>query len=209
MSSSVDLVVLIFMAHQDYVSRGRPKKKKSKKTNKKQLNVKTKLFGLLTVLVIAAFVYFLWIIKHKQPIVVVPKPVATQTKPAKHTKPVQQSTKKTSKGSTKKLPELADEKWSYPKELAEKKVKQSQYEVTDKGPWKMQCASFKSDAQAQTLKAKIAFLGIESQVVRSQGENGTWYKVVLGPYQRKRTAEKDKHKLRKNGVLTCQIWLWR
>jgi len=191
------LVVLKFlMAHQDYVSRGRPKKKKTKQNKKQGLSLKTKLLGLLTIGLIIAFVYFLWVIKNNQPI-----------KQNVNTAPVK--TSKANKRKENKLPELPKEKWSYRKELAKKQVEQSNYEVTDKGPWKMQCASFKRDVQAQALKAKIAFLGIESQVVRSQGKNGTWYKVVLGPYQRKRRAEKEKHKLRKNGVLTCQIWLWR
>ena len=180
------------MAHQDYVSRSRPKNKKSKKAQQRAISFKTKLFGLVTLIVVGAFGYFLWSIKDNKVV-----------------KPPQNTIKKTAVIKTKKLPDLPKEKWSYRKELAQKEVEQSTYEVTDKGPWKMQCASFKSDAQAQVLKAKIAFLGIESQVVKSQGKKGVWYKVVLGPYQRKRNAEKDKHKLRKNDILTCQIWLWR
>ena len=53
----------------------------------------------------------------------------------------------------------------------------------------------------------MAFLGIESQIEHTKGS--TWYKVVLGPYERKRLAEKDKHKLKNNKVNNCQIWLWR
>ncbi len=180
------------MAHQDYVSRARPKKKRSHKTQPSGVPFKTKLFGFVTFAVVAGFAYFLWSIKDNKPI-----------------EPPKTITKKQAVVKKKTLPEPPKEKWSYRKELAQKEVEQSTYEVTDKGPWKMQCASFKSDAQAQALKAKIAFLGIESQVVKSQGKNGTWFKVILGPYQRKRSAEKDKHKLRKNDILTCQIWLWR
>ncbi len=182
------------MAHQDYVSRARPTRKKSKKAQRQSISFKTKFFGLITLITLAAFAYFLWSIKDNKPL------------PLEQAKPI---SKKVTDSKKQTLPELPQEKWSYRKELAQKEVEQSNYEVTDQGPWKMQCASFRSDAQAQALKAKIAFLGIESQVVKSQGKNGVWYKVVLGPYQRKRNAEKDKHKLRKNDVLTCQIWLWR
>ena len=73
----------------------------------------------------------------------------------------------------------------------------------------MQCGSFKTQKQAETLKARIAFSGLEAQVKSVSGKNGTWHKVYLGPYPRKRLAEKDKHKLKRNNINYCQIWLWR
>jgi cell division protein FtsN len=185
------------MANQDYVAKPRPKKKRAKKTvNKKApiavgMNLKNKVITLLTLIAIMGFAYFLWSIKDQQAV------------------PAKPIVKKSTIKKAVVLPEMPKEKWSYQKDLADKKVEQGQYEVIDKGPYKMQCASFKSNEQAQTLKAKIAFLGIESKVVKSEGKKGTWYKVVLGPYKRKRSAEKDKHKLKRNKINYCQIWLWR
>ena len=95
------------------------------------------------------------------------------------------------------------------KDLKNKQVEEGHYEVEEKGPYQMQCGSFRTLNQAETLKAKIAFVGIESQVRKTTGKNGTWYKVVLGPYSRKRAAEADKHRLKSNNINYCQIWLWQ
>lgn len=186
------------MAHQDYVSRSRSSTKNKKNNPYKKddhstsVNFKTKFIAGITFIALIGFGYFLWSIKDNQP-----------------TSDVIQLIEPINKTNKVKLPEPPKEKWSYQKGLADKEVEQGQYEVIDKGPWKMQCASFKSNVQAQELKAKIAFLGIESKVDKSQGKNGVWYKVILGPYKRKRNAEKDRHKLKRNKVNYCQIWLWR
>jgi len=186
------------MAHQDYVSRPRNSNKNKKNNPYKKgeqpttINFKTKVIAVITFSTLIGFGYFLWSIKDNQPL-----PIETQ--------PI----KPNNKTSEAKLPEPPKEKWSYRKDLADKEVEQGEYKVVDRGPWKMQCASFKSNDQAQALKAKIAFLGIESQVAKSEGANGVWYKVILGPYKRKRSAEKDRHKLKRNKVNYCQIWLWR
>jgi cell division protein FtsN len=186
------------MAHQDYVSRPRNSNKNKKNNPYKKgehsttINFKTKVIAVITFSALIGFGYFLWSIKDNQP-----SPIETQ------------QIEQINKTSEAKLPEPPKEKWSYRKDLADKEVEQGEYEVVDRGPWKMQCASFKSNDQAQALKAKIAFLGIESKVIKSQGKNGVWYKVILGPYKRKRSAEKDRHKLKRNKVNYCQIWLWR
>lgn len=106
-------------------------------------------------------------------------------------------------------PPPADEEWEFIEELENKSVNVETEELEDKGPFKMQCASFRSETDAQKLKAKIAFAGFESQVSRSEGTSGTWYKVVLGPFDRKRDAEKTRHILKRNDIRGCQIWLWR
>ena len=62
--------------------------------------------------------------------------------------------------------------------------------------------------QAQTLKAKIAFAGLVAEVKKTQGSNGIWYKVRLGPYETKRLAESDKNKLKRIKIMGCGIWLW-
>ncbi|MCT7654773.1 SPOR domain-containing protein [Oceanimonas sp. NS1] len=59
----------------------------------------------------------------------------------------------------------------------------------------MQCGSFRSSAQAEQLKARIAFQGLASEVKRSEGSNGIWYRVVMGPYDSKRKADQEKHKM--------------
>ncbi|MFT5758003.1 MAG: cell division protein FtsN [Alteromonadaceae bacterium] len=185
------------MAHQDYVSRAQNKKKQPYKN--KQVDIpqkrpfKLKLIGVFTLISVSAFGYFLWSIKDNQPL-----PIESSV-----VKSISPSTKATT------LPTPPKEKWAYRKELTEKKVEVGEYEVKNKGPYKMQCGSFRTRKQAEVLKANIAFSGFSSQIGESKGKNGTHYKVFLGPYSKKRQAEKDKHKLRKNNINFCEIWGWK
>jgi cell division protein FtsN len=196
------------MPNQDYISRS-PKKNKAKKksTTQKKTNanvkptlpLKSKLIILLTFLLIAGFSYGLWSLKTAP---------STKVPLSEITKPIKNSSTTTEK-KTDSLPKPPKEKWSYVKDLEEKEVEVGQYEVKDKGPYKMQCGSFKTQKQAEILKAKIAFSGLESTVQKAQGTNGTWYKVILGPYPNKRLAEKNKNNLKRNNINHCIILFWR
>ncbi len=106
-------------------------------------------------------------------------------------------------------PPPENEEWQFIDELKNKKVEVETEDLEDKGPFKMQCASFKNLDDAETLKARIAFAGFESQISTVNGQNGLWHKVVLGPFERKREAEKTRHILRRNEIRGCEIWLWR
>ena len=190
------------MANQDYVSRTPTKKKKNtgngKKTakNTSAMPLKAKLISFLLVVLIGAFSYGLWSLK---------------TDPSTKTpliEPVKTLKGKTSTTAT-ELPKPPKEKWSYVKDLETKEIEVGEYKVEEKGPYKMQCGSFKTQRQAETLKARIAFSGLEAQVKSVTSKSGTWHKVFLGPYPRKRLAEKDKHKLKRSNINYCQIWLWR
>ena len=96
------------------------------------------------------------------------------------------------------LPELPEEEWEYIKTLPgyEVEVEVREQEKSDKR-YLMQCASFRTRAQAEEMKAKIAFQGLEALIRHSTGSNGDWFRVILGPYESKRDAEKAKHSLRK------------
>ncbi len=114
------------------------------------------------------------------------------------------------KKAQKKLPPPpTDEEWEFIDELENKNVEVETEELEERGPYKMQCASFRNKADAERMKAQIAFAGFESQVRESQGTSGLWHKVILGPFERKRDAEKTRHILRRNDIRGCQIWPWR
>ncbi|KGJ91115.1 SPOR domain-containing protein [Colwellia psychrerythraea] len=191
------------MANQDYVSRAPVKKKKNTRNGKKPtkntntMPLKAKLISVLLVFLIAGFSYGLWSLKTdpdtKTPLVV----------------PVETAKDKKAANKANELPKPPKEKWTYVKDLASKEIEVGKYEVKEKGPYKMQCGSFRTQKQAETLKARIAFAGLEAQVKSVAGKNGTWTKVFLGPYPRKRLAEKDKHMLKRNNINGCQIWLWQ
>lgn len=186
------------MSNQDYISRTPSKKKKNSPYKKKAAEpkpavpAKAKIVGALVILLIAAFAYGLWFLK-------------TST----ITKIPNQTQKQVAIKKEQHLPEPPKEKWTYVENLKTKEIEVGQYEVKQNGPYKMQCGSFKKRVQAESLKARIAFAGIESQIQTAQGKSSTWYKVVLGPYARKRVAEENKHKLRNNKINGCQIWLWK
>lgn len=182
------------MTHQDYVSRSRAPKNKNNPYKKQEpeqpmVSAKFKLLSLFTVIAIAGFGYFLWSIKDIEPDTI----GETQRQP-------------TSKET--ELPKPPEEKWRYIEELKSKEVEVGEYQVEQKGPWKMQCGSFRTKTQAEKMKATIAFAGLSSQISATNGSNGIWHKVFLGPYDKKRDAEKDKRKLGSNNITTCQIWLW-
>ncbi|MGB5444883.1 MAG: SPOR domain-containing protein [Psychromonas sp.] len=104
------------------------------------------------------------------------------------------------------LPEMPEPKWDYENKLKTKIVQvdiPEETAVTE--PYQMQCGSFRRQGDAESLKVRIAFQGLNSEVRKT----GNWYRVILGPYERKRTAEKDRHKLQRAKVNDCQIWFWR
>lgn len=186
------------MSNHDYISRKPPKKKNNNPYKGKSAqpaptsSFKVKLAGVLILILVGAFAYGLWFLKTDK---ATKDPIPTNST--------------TTVEKEKELPKPPKEKWTYVENLKTKEIEVGKYEVKESGPYKMQCGSFRTLAQAESLKASMAFVGIESTIQIAQGKNNTWYKVVLGPYTRKREAEQDKHKLRNNKINGCQIWLWK
>ncbi|WP_335992607.1 SPOR domain-containing protein [Pseudoalteromonas sp. CH_XMU1449-3] len=174
------------MAQHDYIN-----KKPANRNNKKQAPAK-KPFPIILVLIalilVGGFGYGLWYIKHNAD----PELVEQQANPTKKEEVVIPPPK---------TPEFI-------KEIKEHEVQVEVKEIEQKGPYVMQCGSFRTLEQAQTLKAKIAFAGLVAEVKKTQGSNGVWYKVRLGPYDTKRLAESDKNKLKRIKIMGCGIWLW-
>ena len=192
------------MPNHDYISRTPAKKKKNSRAKKKTANqapaftTKNKAIAVLVLILLVAFGYGLWSLKHspetKNPI------VTTSADKASTTKTVEKP---------KSLPKPPKEKWTYVKDLENKEVEVGEYEVQQGGPYKLQCGSFRTTQRAEVQKANIAFAGLEAQVRQTTGSNGTWYKVVLGPFEKKREAEKNKNKLKRNKISSCRILLWK
>jgi len=186
------------MSNQDYIARKPAKKTKSNPYTKNtpppapKLTVKNMLVSFIIIVLITTFAFSLWLLKTS--------PTTKEPNQAVTTAPVKKETH---------LPKPPKEKWTYVENLKVKEIEVGQYEVTQKGPYQLQCGSFKTTGRAETLKATIAFVGLEAAIKKSIGSNGTWYKVILGPYARKRLAEQDKHKLRNNSVNRCQVLLWK
>ncbi|NQD36128.1 hypothetical protein HPT27_03765 [Permianibacter sp. IMCC34836] len=74
-------------------------------------------------------------------------------------------------------------------------------------PIVMGCAAFSGQDKAETMKAQIAFAGLQADVKPVTNQAGArLYRVQLGPYANKRDAESDKRKLEEAGINTCKIW---
>lgn len=154
------------------------------------------MLSLVTLGLVGGFGYFLWSINDSADKV--------ETQPE-----VQAAKPKVVKKDPNALPPKPKEEWTYQEELENKQVEVDIPEnTTPTRPYQMQCGSFRQESQANEMKAVIAFQGLEAQVRKVSGSNGTWYKVVLGPYERKRLAEKHRHILQRGGLNGCQIWFW-
>ena len=174
------------MAQHDYIN-----KKPTGRNSKKNVPAKKPfpiILVLIAILLVAGFIYGLWFVKSNAD----PKLVEKQANPA---------TEKQVEVIVPRTPEFIQEIRNHEIQVEVKKIEQ-------KGPYVMQCGSFRTHAQAETLKANIAFAGLISQIKEAEGNNGIWYKVRLGPYKTKRQAESDKNKLKRVNIVGCGIWNW-
>ena len=199
------------MAQKDYVARSQKKRKPPVRKKAKHNVAWFKV--VLAIAVVAAFVAGLWYLKDmdvddsKATDTVVESAGATtsenETVSNTHTNANTDSDEKET------LPEMGEEEWEFIEGLPEYSVEVEVGEMpgADKR-YLMQCGSFRERTQAEELKAKIAFQGYESEVRRTVGKNGVWFRVILGPIQPKRKAERIRHDLRGGGVNRCVVWEW-
>ncbi|MFC4700501.1 SPOR domain-containing protein [Glaciecola siphonariae] len=105
------------------------------------------------------------------------------------------------------LPTLGEEEWAFIDALPEYSVEVDiPDEVASDRKYIMQCGSFRTTERAEELRAKLALQGFEAQMLQSDGQNGRWYRVVMGPYERKRAAERDRHQVRRANINNCKIY---
>jgi len=117
-------------------------------------------------------------------------------------------TKKPPAVVSKPLPKAPTESWSYEK-LDQKQIEiELPQQQQAQRPYRLQCGSFRTLGQAESLKAKIAFQGYVSFIKQAQGKKSTWYQVYLGPFERKRLAEAARHKMQRAGMNYCKIFYW-
>lgn len=185
----------------DYAKRGAPKKRKpaargatrkpATRKGAKSNSVPIRAL-LVTLVVIALFVSFLWFLKKGD----TPEPLADE------------QTETVSAPALEPLPEISAERWQYIEELESQQIEVEVPEIAESRRRLMQCASFRSHAEADALRARIAMAGFESQVRETTGSNGRWFRVILGPFENLRAAQRTNNQLQRTGIYGCQIWLW-
>lgn len=84
-------------------------------------------------------------------------------------------------------------------------------EPAESGPvhqYVLQAGSYKSERDAESMKARLALAGFESVVQRVEIRfKGTHYRVRLGPYQSRRKLQLHKKQLARQGINTLAIRL--
>ena len=65
--------------------------------------------------------------------------------------------------------------------------------------WMVQCGSFKTLEPAESVRAQLAFAGIESRIASSGG----WNRITLGPYSTRAAADKMLQRLKDAGASGC------
>ena len=210
------------MAQKDYVARGQ---KSKKKPAKKTVNKQTKPWLKMTTsfVLLCAFAYGLFVLKEQrepsssEPFFAISEPPQSQaeenTQDATSALDValvdSTDTQNTKQHSQNKepLPVLEEEEWAFIDALPAYSVEVDLPEVEATNyTYIMQCGSFRTQDRAQELRAHIALQGFESEMIVNQNATGQWHRVVLGPFDRKREAERQRHQLRRIDINTCKIY---
>ncbi|GGB62922.1 cell division protein FtsN [Shewanella inventionis] len=200
---------------RDYANRkpntSKPRKSRAPQRKKAPTGGFPYLPVFVVLALVAGFGYFLWSINGSSETQVTEPVQQPKKKTVKAEAEPKAEVKKVAKPDPNELPPMPQEEWTYLEELENKEVEIDlpATGVVSSGIYQMQCGSFRQESQANEMKARIAFQGMEAQVRRSEGANGIWYRVVLGPFPSKREAETNRHKMQKAGINTCQIWLWQ
>ncbi len=126
----------------------------------------------------------------------------------KTTKPVQTKAVKKTEKPVDKDQEIP--LYDLHEDLTNKEVIISQEDLTlpdnvNKYTYSMPCGSFRENYRAEELKAQIAMTGNNSTISAVKYKQETWYRVVLGPFNKKRTAESIRHRLQDNNINGCII----
>ncbi|MFT5226071.1 MAG: cell division protein FtsN [Polaribacter sp.] len=64
----------------------------------------------------------------------------------------------------------------------------------------LQAGSFQSESDADSLKAQLAFLGLEAKVNLANVNGSAWHRVVLGPFASNSEISRAKNLLIENGM---------
>ncbi len=172
------------MPQRDYVKAAKPQPRNRKKTAAKR--PMPWVLIAIVVLLLSVFVGFLWHISHR--------PEAEQ---------IQQTAEQTAvtKPQDELPPKPEKEPYTYITELENKEIIVEKQELAAKDPVSVYCGAFVEQQRAEELKAKIAFHGLNANIKHSSGK----YRVILGPYTSKRTAQNDKNKLLRAKVADCYV----
>lgn len=185
---------------KDYAKRKRTKKKTNTRTTRSNSKKPiSPIIVFLSGILLTLFAVFLWAIIKKPEVIkeIVEKKETEAT--------AEKSRSETPKNTQKESQKEPATEFTYHEALTNKEVDVviTKPKTTDSDKtYIMQCGAFKRIDDAEKMKAELAFIGFQANILTKGG----WHRVRLGPYKSKRTAESDRHKLQDNKYLNCQIW---
>jgi len=123
-----------------------------------------------------------------------------KTEPAPEKKPVAKPADKTPETGQIKNKETVKDK------TAAKEKEKAKPQTADTTRFSLQAGSFKSQAEAERRKAKVALQGLPARVQQVTVKEGqVWYRVIVGPFKGKETSEKAQGSLRGDGIDSLMV----
>ena len=161
---------------------------------------------LLVVVLIALFAAFLMSLKDSAP---EPPARSTVTKKLPPSKPASKPKQKPAKAEAKAEPE--EPRFDFYTILPEKEVVVPDYEIKTRvreervgkakpAKYILQAGSFRDYKEADSLRAKLALMGIESRVEKAKVGNVVWNRVKMGPYSQLSSVTTIKSRLKQSGI---------
>ncbi len=93
---------------------------------------------------------------------------------------------------------LAEEDIQFPREDPE-------FEVSEAGNFLLQVGSFKRMEDADRQRAQLILLGMEPRISESNGDNGHWYRVQIGPFETKSRLQQVRALLAEQNIDTLLL----
>ena len=80
------------------------------------------------------------------------------------------------------------------------RAREEQMGKNKKTSYILQAGSYKDFEEADSLKAKLALMGIEAKIQKAKVESVTWYRVKIGPFTQLESVNSTMSRLQKNGI---------
>lgn len=91
--------------------------------------------------------------------------------------------------------------------IPESEIREEQEKLKPKEDvaYMIQVGSFRNFVEAETLKAQLAFLGIEADIEAISSKGETWQRVRVGPFTEKRELNRIRNRLHSNDYNTMLV----
>ncbi len=142
------------------------------------------------------------------------KKPASVSQPA--AKPQPKAATKTAAKATAEAPAGDEERFEFYNMLPKSEVKTEQVDVYKSTPkdakmqyrYLLQAGSFRKAADAERMRAKLILMGMpNAHTSKSNGQNGTWYRVRVGPFDNRSLLNRAQDKLVRQRIQPMEIKL--